>query len=396
MPNDIRYNARLYTNAPVSFDFSEPGEFIITETKIGIPGSVFIQKQLVQSVEYHKINNVIDVLIIHSTTNVYYVSLYDEPENTYKLLVQMLSMQSRIETQPQSFIQEPQNYAAQTLAKSNAGAFDNSKFNAILFVNAPDSYDNFESGEFSITSERICIPGSIFIRRQLITAAEFQQLDYSRSVIIIKTPINTYYLNIPDESDETHRQIAESLSCHDDLSLQTPQNSNLARQNSFDQPKYQMLQNSNNLDFADDAQLKMSFSEAVKTCFRKYADFSGRARRSEYWYFYLLTMLIVLFFYILLFVIAVANIDSGSDINFNTGAFAALLIIIAITTIVMLALVVPNIAVSVRRLHDIGKSGGYYFLCCIPYVGPIILLVFLAKDSEPFQNQYGPCPKRFQ
>lgn len=118
---------------------------------------------------------------------------------------------------------------------------------------------------------------------------------------------------------------------------------------------------------------KMSFIEAVKTCLtEKYCKFSGRARRSEYWWYCLATGIIS----------CVAQMVLG---NSTAGMIGYL--------VICLALLLPGWGVSVRRLHDIGKSGWSLLICLIPLVGSIILLVWLAKDSQPGVNQYGESPK---
>ena len=122
----------------------------------------------------------------------------------------------------------------------------------------------------------------------------------------------------------------------------------------------------------------MSFKEAIVSAFQNYAKFSGRARRSEYWYF-------VLFVGIVSFVLGMIGSFAGDS---GFGSFVSLL-----TGLFDLAVLVPSLALCWRRLHDIGKSGGYYFLSLIPVVGIIILLVWLCKDSMPGENAYGPNPK---
>lgn len=108
-------------------------------------------------------------------------------------------------------------------------------------------------------------------------------------------------------------------------------------------------------------------------CISLYATFSGRATRAEYWSFYLVSCLISLIGLCLLPVLQ--------------GAAIVLFILIG------LALVVPSLAVTWRRLHDAGYSGACYFLGCIPFVGGIILLVLLLMDSKSGPNQYGPATK---
>ena len=118
----------------------------------------------------------------------------------------------------------------------------------------------------------------------------------------------------------------------------------------------------------------MGFGEAIQSVFSKYATFSGRARRSEYWYFVLLQVIVT----------AVLN---GLYSATESVAFSAILVLFD------LALLVPSLAVCWRRLHDIGKSGGYYFIILIPLVGWILLLLWMCQDSQPGANQYGPNPK---
>lgn len=106
-------------------------------------------------------------------------------------------------------------------------------------------------------------------------------------------------------------------------------------------------------------------------CFKKYADFKGRARRKEYWMF-------VLFNIIAAVVVAIV----GALIKFPVLA-----------GIYSLAIIVPSIAVGVRRLHDIGKSGFWYFIAFVPVIGGIWMLVYMCMDSQPGENAYGPNPK---
>lgn len=123
----------------------------------------------------------------------------------------------------------------------------------------------------------------------------------------------------------------------------------------------------------------MSFKESIVNVFQNYANFSGRARRSEYWYF-------------TLFIFLVSAVLSGLNAAvFGTDAQMTLFTVIQ--SLFSLATLIPSIAVTVRRLHDIGKSGWFYFLILIPVVGSIILLVWECKDSEPGTNVYGPNPK---
>ena len=116
----------------------------------------------------------------------------------------------------------------------------------------------------------------------------------------------------------------------------------------------------------------MGFGDAVKQCLTNYATFSGRARRSEYWWFYL-------FFVLVCFATAVVDSVLGTS---------PVLYLIAV-----LGLLIPELAVTVRRLHDTGKPGWYLLIALIPIVGGILLLVWTVMDSKPETNEYGPSPK---
>lgn len=107
-------------------------------------------------------------------------------------------------------------------------------------------------------------------------------------------------------------------------------------------------------------------------------DFSGRSRRKEYWMFQLFNFLVGLFLG------ALALLLGGDDgLRFFTvgcGVFG-------------LVAFVPSLAVTVRRLHDVGRSGWWYFIALVPIIGGLILLVFTLLDSDPDRNDYGPNPK---
>lgn len=121
----------------------------------------------------------------------------------------------------------------------------------------------------------------------------------------------------------------------------------------------------------------ISFMGAIKKCFCNFVNFSGRANRKEFWYFYLFNIIIYLVVYFLL--LAVSN-------------EALILTFASIAIVYGLGTILPNIAVAVRRLHDIGKSGWWYLLFLIPYIGSIILIVFFCMKSNPNENKYGkPC-----
>lgn len=111
---------------------------------------------------------------------------------------------------------------------------------------------------------------------------------------------------------------------------------------------------------------------------KKYAVFNGRARRKEYWYFYL--------FYILIYIVLII-------IDTVTGLFSVEAGIGLLSGIYSLSLLIPGIAVGVRRLHDTNRSGWWLLIGLIPIIGAIVLIVFLASNSNPEANQYGPNPK---
>ena len=132
----------------------------------------------------------------------------------------------------------------------------------------------------------------------------------------------------------------------------------------------------------------MSFTEAISSVFHNYAKFDGRARRSEYWYWTLFVMIINAVLYGLTAVTTANSSSGGSSSGFS--------FVSVISMIWSLAILVPGLAVCWRRLHDIGKSGAYYFIILIPLVGPILIVVWFATDSQPGPNQYGPNPKEPQ
>ena len=117
----------------------------------------------------------------------------------------------------------------------------------------------------------------------------------------------------------------------------------------------------------------MGFGEAIASVFGKYATFSGRASRSEYWYF--------LLFYLLVNI--GANFVASGPVWYGPGAGGPLLALIP------LAFFLPSIAVAVRRLHDIDRTGWWLLIAFIPVIGAIVLLVFACTAPSPGQNRYG-------
>lgn len=112
---------------------------------------------------------------------------------------------------------------------------------------------------------------------------------------------------------------------------------------------------------------------------KNYADFSGRARRKEYWFFFLFNFIIAL----------VLGLVDGVTGTLNPALGIGLL-----GGIYSLAVLIPGLAVSVRRLHDTGRSGWWLLIALVPLIGAIVLLIFLVSDSKPEANQYGVSPKQ--
>jgi uncharacterized membrane protein YhaH (DUF805 family) len=119
----------------------------------------------------------------------------------------------------------------------------------------------------------------------------------------------------------------------------------------------------------------MTFPQAVRTCLSKYADFSGRARRSEFWYFVLWTFLVSV-------VASIIDVVLGTRWGSGSGL---------VETLADLALLLPTLAVGARRLHDISRSGWWLLVGLVPCAGFIVLVVFFVLDSHA-DNRYGPSP----
>jgi uncharacterized membrane protein YhaH (DUF805 family) len=103
----------------------------------------------------------------------------------------------------------------------------------------------------------------------------------------------------------------------------------------------------------------MNFPESIKTCFTKYADFTGRATRSEYWWF-------------VLFYVIVGCVTSAIHVY--------------LASIFYLAIIVPLLAVATRRLHDTNRSGWWQLIAFLPLIGAIVLIVFLAQEGKPEES----------
>lgn len=126
----------------------------------------------------------------------------------------------------------------------------------------------------------------------------------------------------------------------------------------------------------------VGFGQAIKLYFKNYAQFYGRASKSEYWWPFLMNMIVMLVLYIPAYAMSMSAMNSGGSIP----AFAGILF--GLYALWGLANIIPALSSAVRRLHDTGKSGWMYLLSLIPFVGGIILLVLLAGESKPEGVQY--------
>jgi len=113
------------------------------------------------------------------------------------------------------------------------------------------------------------------------------------------------------------------------------------------------------------------------TVLKKYAVFSGRAQRAEYWYFVLFNLIVSIILTL------VDNMLGLYDMQSGLGALSG---------IYTLAVLIPSLAVGARRLHDIGKSGWWQLIVIIPIIGLILMIVWFATDSKE-DNKYGENPK---
>ena len=105
---------------------------------------------------------------------------------------------------------------------------------------------------------------------------------------------------------------------------------------------------------------------------KKYAQFSGRSHRKEYWMFFLFNIIIAIILGIIEGILGITGI---------------------LSSLYCLAVLVPGIAVTIRRLHDIDRSGWWILVGLIPVIGGLVLLIFMVQDSKPGANEYGPNPK---
>lgn len=124
----------------------------------------------------------------------------------------------------------------------------------------------------------------------------------------------------------------------------------------------------------------MNFSQAIRTVLSKYATFSGRAARSEYWWWVLFVVIVSVVAQILDGVLFPATFADPDFVDYTWQP---------ISSLVGLALLLPNISVGVRRLHDLGRTGWWLFLALIPLIGFLVLLYWFVQPGDEKQNQFG-------
>jgi uncharacterized membrane protein YhaH (DUF805 family) len=112
---------------------------------------------------------------------------------------------------------------------------------------------------------------------------------------------------------------------------------------------------------------------------RRYAEFSGRSRRKEYWMFTLLLVIVN---------IVITVVETALGLGTSIGGIYG-----PLSLLVLLVILVPSIAVGVRRLHDTGRSGWWMLIALLPIIGGLVLLIFFVLEGDKGPNEYGPDPK---
>ena len=143
---------------------------------------------------------------------------------------------------------------------------------------------------------------------------------------------------------------------------------------------------------------KVSFCTAIKNGFMNYVTFEGRIRRSEYWWFMLIINLIT-FILFLFMILSICGVFGYRYSRYEYGRYIyyyyddSLAPTISLFSIYVCAIMLPTLAATVRRLHDIGRQGETIFIGLVPFFGGIVLLVLLCTDSMKESNEYGPSTK---
>lgn len=121
----------------------------------------------------------------------------------------------------------------------------------------------------------------------------------------------------------------------------------------------------------------MTFGSAIKSFFKNYVNFKGRARRSEFWFAVLFTSLVSM----AISIIAPGHTELINDVEIQQSS--------TLSNLWQLAIFLPSLAISWRRLHDVDKSGGWWFFVLLPIVGWILLLIQFVKEGQPAANRFG-------
>lgn len=129
----------------------------------------------------------------------------------------------------------------------------------------------------------------------------------------------------------------------------------------------------------------MELVPAVKTCFSKYVTFSGRASRSEFWWF-------VLFGFVMSIILTIVDSTLFGTVTTGPGSFEASTDTPILSLLFFLLMFLPNISVTVRRLHDTDRSGWWYWIVLVPLVGIILLIVWFASTGTQGKNRFGHDP----
>ena len=118
-----------------------------------------------------------------------------------------------------------------------------------------------------------------------------------------------------------------------------------------------------------------------------YANFKGRARRKEYWMYTLIFTVLLIALMTIMF--SVLSFSDESEIETGPGVYLTVILVI----VFLFAHFIPTIALTVRRLHDTGKSGWWYLIVLVPYLGNFVIFIFTLIDGDRGDNKYGSNPK---
>ena len=136
----------------------------------------------------------------------------------------------------------------------------------------------------------------------------------------------------------------------------------------------------------------MNFIQSISTCMRKYVTFSGRATRSEFWWFFLFTIIVNLAATSQASSFVPILLDGQNMTENESSYFLNNFFFLYLSTITSLILLLPSLAVAVRRLHDVGKSG-WWIVIAFTIIGIIPLLIWYVTDTKDEENVYGQNPK---